>query len=255
MDEKGQNGRREMYVLSLDNNRIFWILSIALLVLVFLFLLGYWIGHDNSAPDPAGDRLASGRDNDDKLNSLKKMLDDRTLSQSPPVGGGGLAPLQRSGDDLQDGKKEPAPGTDAKDPLLKRDGLSGQEKREFDSLKKKQDDTLDPGQPREPVQKKTTAPQLRVRKRTAKRTPAAGMRYAADGRYSIQVASLATSGSAGTLRNNLEHRGFQARVNRVVVGGKQYYRVQVGQFRSHADARQALARLRSGGHGGFITAN
>ena len=37
---------RNMYVLNLDGSRIFWILSIVLLLMTFVLLLGYWIGSD-----------------------------------------------------------------------------------------------------------------------------------------------------------------------------------------------------------------
>ena len=170
MEQQGQNGRREMYILSLDNNRIFWILSIALLVLVFLFLLGYWIGHDNTAPAGNDYRPASGVRNGDQLTSLKKMLDDRNLSgTTPPPGNGGVDGTQnRSGGDGTlagggDTKTDPASGT----PPLKTDGLTKQEKKELDALKQSA------APPKTVPDKVKTAPVRRpVRRTVARRAPA-----------------------------------------------------------------------------------
>ena len=248
MEQQGQNGRREMYILSLDNNRIFWILSIALLVLVFLFLLGYWIGQDNSGGDTQSSTRQQSRSVDDRLGSLRRMLDSRRMASVPA--GGNL-----SGSPAGDLQKKAGTGTDAPDtvkkssgdPGFKTDNMSPRERRELAMLKK------DGGVPavkkrtpkREIKKNKTRRRVVRkrsqpvARKRTRKRSV-----YSSRGKYAIQVASLGTSSGASRLRSRLSSRSFRAYISRATVNGKRYYRIKVGRFKSYSRARQVLASLK-----------
>lgn len=247
--QQGQNGRREMYILSLDNNRIFWILSIALLVLVFLFLLGYWIGQDNSGGTPQQSTRQRRSSVDDRLGSLRRMLDSRRPAQTG-MGGtlagnttGGMQ--QGSGDkiDTPSGVKKPAT-----DPGFKTDTMSPRERRELAMLKK------DAPKPivKNNVSKRTVkqAPVRRsvVRKTVRRRSPKRSV-YSSRGKYAIQVASLGTSGGASRLRSRLASRSFRAFVSRATVNGKRYYRIKVGRFSSYSRARQVLASLKRTSYG------
>ena len=70
--------KKDLYILSLDGGRMFWVVSISLLLLVFLFLLGYWIGHD-TVPARQGTAL------------------DQTVSQNPASREMGLESRDMSG--------------------------------------------------------------------------------------------------------------------------------------------------------------
>jgi len=53
--------KKSMYVLNLDGSRIFWMISIVLLLLTFVLLLGYWVGSDstvNQTVDPNSRQIA-----------------------------------------------------------------------------------------------------------------------------------------------------------------------------------------------------
>jgi len=245
-----------MYILSLDNNRIFWILSIALLVLVFLFLLGYWIGQDHSDTGLQSSIRHSNRSVDEHLGSLKRMLDGRRAAvPSASLAGGRSAamPQSRAGKTaaLQDGKKlVGALG-------LKADSLSPEEKRELTMLQK---DAV------RPLVKKTVVPIKRVaaRRRSARKIARQTRRvrrgdsvYSPSGKYAIQVASLGSSGGASRLRGRLSSRSFRAYISRATVNGKRYYRIKVGRFSSYSKARQVLASLQrtSYGRGSYIVTN
>jgi len=49
--------KKDMYIISLDLTRVFWIIAISLFFLTFFFLFGYWLGSDSNYLDTQKDRL------------------------------------------------------------------------------------------------------------------------------------------------------------------------------------------------------
>ena len=247
MEQQGQNGRKEMYILSLDNNRIFWILSIALLVLVFLFLLGYWIGQDNTGDSTqANNSQPIDRSVDARLG---QVFANRKLSISQSTAGGNTV-----------SKTSGIPATSTTDhsigktdPVIKPDTLSPQHKKEWASLNKgkrtipvKVDSKPNITKKRriKPVVRKSVKRSVRrtVNRSTVRRRSSS--LYTSSGKYAIQVASLGTSGSASRLKSRLASRSFRAYISRATVNGKLYYRIKVGRFSTYTKARQVLASLK-----------
>jgi len=228
---------------------VFWVVSIALLVLVFLFLLGYWIGHDTvqagriAASDPAGSAAPGD------LATLKRDL--QLAGQGRPVVG------------LDDRMATPgdATPTDKKDPLLADDKsgtrvqneqdtekpridetrlTSKSEKREFEVLRTKSKKS--PG-----TTKVAGTPTQPKAARTAR--PAAPRETRVEGKYQVQVASFGTRSAAESLASRLKGKDYQAAIVSSTVNGKAFYRVRVGGYDSYDAASRVVANLKSSGDG------
>ncbi|CBE67553.1 MAG: septal ring lytic transglycosylase RlpA family protein [Candidatus Methylomirabilis oxygeniifera] len=72
-------------------------------------------------------------------------------------------------------------------------------------------------------------------------------------RYSVQVASFVTESNALALKAELEQKVSDVRMVKALIGGEVYYRIQVGQLGSRAEARAAAERLASLGYRVLIT--
>lgn len=67
-------------------------------------------------------------------------------------------------------------------------------------------------------------------------------------RYSVQVASFVSESNARTLKAELEQKMTGVYLVKAQVNGDVYFRVRVGRFASHAEARTAAERLASFGY-------
>lgn len=256
MEQQTPRQHKEMYVLSLDNTRIIWVLSITLLVVVFLFLLGYWIGRDTTGSPgvPAGSYAATGQNNGvadnsgTRLGQLQKKL-TMMSSNSSTINYAAMT-TPRHVDDLK---------------TKLRNGLkTPREQKEFESLQGKKPKytekqtakvtTRAVKAPASVDKSSATRKKTVVQKKTVRR---ASRIYSTSGKYSIQVASLTRSGSAAQLKKKLKQKQFRSYVAPAKVNGKQYYRIKVGRFRDIATARKVLVKLKAipYGKGSYIVTN
>ncbi|MBZ0168498.1 RlpA-like protein precursor [Candidatus Methylomirabilis lanthanidiphila] len=67
-------------------------------------------------------------------------------------------------------------------------------------------------------------------------------------RYSVQVASFVAESNALALKTELEQKVSGVYLMKAAIDGEVYYRVRVGQFVSHAEAKTAAERLASLGY-------
>jgi len=67
-------------------------------------------------------------------------------------------------------------------------------------------------------------------------------------RYSVQVGSFTAEVNALALKTELEQKASGVRLVKALIGGEVYYRIQVGQFASHAEAKRMAERLASLGY-------
>ena len=280
--------KKPMYILSLDNSRIIWLISIATLVFVFLFLLGYWIGRDTS--DTGVQQVASERTafQDDLLALQREMQlgsgmqssHDPLISSARPdsgvPGSGALSSMERSGE------------SDSRE-LRPQDFASADEQREFESLLSASGASSASRPAREPSSSATASasqsaapsssgstassaatpsPSPSPAKSTSSQTPAAQSQSSAPavsgtdaasstGRFAVQVASLGTRNSADRLADTLKAEGYRAYVSPATVSGKQYFRVKVGNYDSYRTAKQQMERLRGldAGRESFVVEN
>ncbi|MDE2058113.1 MAG: septal ring lytic transglycosylase RlpA family protein [candidate division NC10 bacterium] len=72
-------------------------------------------------------------------------------------------------------------------------------------------------------------------------------------RYSVQVASFVEESNALALKAELEQKGAGVYLVKAQINGEVYYRVRVGQFVSHPEAKTAAERLASLGYRVLIT--
>lgn len=72
-------------------------------------------------------------------------------------------------------------------------------------------------------------------------------------RYSVQVASFVAESNALALKAELEQKVSGVYLVKALIDGEIYYRIRVGQFVSHAEAKAAAERLASLGYRVLIT--
>ena len=249
--------KKELYILSLDNGRIFWVVAIGLLVLVFLFLLGYWIGHDtvpagqaDAARVAADDGLGQSRD----VGTLKKELERLGSQQTASLDGAAEKGLAKTGPDeaLAENARDDKAGVqrqgDAEKPKIDGEALTTKsEKKDFETLRGQKSTARK-------TAAKTSARTTVASKKTTGPARAAAPREAAGGRYLVQVASFGNRASADGLVRSLERKQYQVSVAESRVDGKEYYRVRVGGYDSFETAARTLATLRGSaeGRGSYI---
>jgi len=235
--------KKELYILSLDSGRLFWVVVISLLVLVFLFLLGYWIGHDTVAAVPnrlvgygAGDPAS-----ENTLRNAAAALGQGSLAYDGP----GLA--------LSDGDPALALraeergfaarlGEEGKPPIEGESLGTKAEKTEFEALKQSKPAVSAPAQ-------KAQTPAAAKKAEVVPRSPAAPAAAGASGKYQVQVASLSSRASAESLVKSLEAKQYRASIMETTVSGKAYYRVRVGAYDSYDIAMRVVHNLQDSGDG------
>ena len=253
--------KKELYILSLDNGRIFWVVAIGLLVLVFLFLLGYWIGHDTVPPGQteaartlADDGAGPARD----VGTLKKELERLGSQQTASLDGlaekgrdkGAAGPDDTTAEGAKDGTA--ARQGDAEKPRIDGEALTSKsEKKEFETLRGQKTSARR-------TAAKETARTAATAKRTASQARAAApretTRETSGGKYLVQVASFGNRASADSLVRSLERKQYHVSLAESKVDGKEYYRVRVGGYETFEGAARALGTLRatSEGRGSYI---
>lgn len=68
------------------------------------------------------------------------------------------------------------------------------------------------------------------------------------GRYTVQVAALASAATANQMVARLKRQGFAAQITTITVGARKLHAVRVGPYGAKAAATQAAARLRRAGY-------
>lgn len=236
--ERPTGRRKELYILSLDSGRLFWVVVISLLVLAFLFLLGYWIGHDTVT---AGMSVFGDARGNTGANALQSELE--RIGQ------------QNTGDGAQDARRSDnallaQPGEDEKPLVSNESFVTKTEKNEFEALK--QPKPIAPAVPKQTAaaSPKPSAPKPAAKKEASGAGTAAKTQTAkTDGKYLVQVASLSSRTSAENLSKTLEKKQYTTTIMETVVNGKDYYRVRVGGFASYDAAANAMRAIQDSGDG------
>jgi cell division septation protein DedD len=244
--------KKDIYILSLDNGRLFWVVVISLLVLVFLFLLGYWIGHDTVAAMP--DQYArnapgygdmpqqSGGTLRNELDRISFASGDRGVSggnQRDAAADSGLL----AGLNVNEGEK----------PRIESEGFTTKaEKNEFEAIKASKPPAAAPA--KKPVVSTPPAAVAASPKPAAKSEEAAPRApqdtgKSTSGKYMVQVASLSSRSSAENLVKTLEGKQYSASIMTTVVNGKEFFRVRVGGYDDYDAAERVVNNLRNSGDG------
>ncbi len=259
MEEQTQT-KKEMYILSLDNSRIAWILSIVVMVMVFLFLLGYWVGRDTEEKIVT---KPGSKTTNSTLQSLKNELSlvntniqTKTITPNSDI-------IRKNKPDLK------------KDLIIKDNTAksfnSKTEKNEFDSLggksgnpnlkmnNYKKDRIYVKKTVRKRVKKTVRKRYTRIRRKNKRKryTSAARLRYSSRGKYSIQIASHTGKKSANYVIRQLKRKRYRAYLSKKKVKGRSYFRIKVGNFKNYASAKIALRKLKTSrlGRESYITVN
>lgn len=252
--------KKDLYILSLDGGRVFWVVSIALLVLVFLFLLGYWIGHD-TVPARQGTTLdqplaengvpremvSRGDLVPRDMASLKRDLE--RIGQAQPATGDDRATAltePASGDRKDEGSESlrtaSRTGRESEKPRIDETALTSKsEKREFETLRTK---------PKKQATQQVRETAAGSAKKSSQQVKGAAPRETgAAGKYLVQVASFSSRAGAESLVRRLQDKHYQASIVTSTVQGKEYFRVRVGGYESYDAASRVVANLKGSGDG------
>jgi len=241
-DSNSANAVKEMYIINLDISRIFWFVAIGLLIFVFLFLLGYWVGSDNTVVDSY--YLDDGANHSSLLHSINSATEN-SANQNP----------------VQNNLTAQRSYTEA--------GADAQEERNNNSLPNQKegfdDFELDVAntsvQSSSPTQSVAYPPNNSQNILMTTSTPdsesSGAVRQVSTnipastpnsfpssaGKYTIQVSSHTSSASANELQNKLKKLNFDAYVQSANINGKVMYRIRVGHFNSKEEANKVLSKL------------
>ena len=186
---------------------------ISLLVLTFLFFLGYWIGHDTglAGKTAPGFNVLSAAEPDSRL--AERLGQDFTpFAAAETAEPRGLEVLPKA-------EPEPAPMPVVIPPAAIAQSVA-------------------------PPVVRAAAPAPAVVARPPV-PPASAV--IADGKFHVQVASLSSRSAADALVKTLEGRHYKASITSTTVNGKEFFRVRVGGYDTFEDATRVVNNLHASG--------
>lgn len=230
MEKKGRS--YQMYVLNLDNSRLFWISLLFLLIISLFFMAGYFIGKNYSH------RFSKAQKAEVQTQQERGVTYEDMFLKS----------LMKEGNETDFEFYRVLP----KESLSKEDiehsipytPVEPQKKKADASpvvVERKYPETVSvPVKPSKQVE--IQASSSREVHMVSSHDDSQG---GATGRYSVQVASFGHRSSAESLQNDLNTKKMGAYIIQAKVNNKLFYRVRVGPFTSMEQANRSLSRLRT----------
>lgn len=227
--DKKSSGR---YHLEFSGSSIFfW--SLALFFLMgWLFILGILVGRGF-----LNEKLENISELKSSIAKLQRMVKEKESSQKIGEKGPDKGPEFAFYKELVDekggktGRQKPADDKDA--------GTTKAEVEPRKEIEKKAESIPEPAKPAEslPANSDRVEEGVRINAEAQKKPPQESkIGEEKSGAFSLQVASLTTSGQAQKLVATLKNRGYSSFINKVNIGGKTYYRVHCGPFSSRQEA-------------------
>lgn len=205
---------KEYYQVNLDMGRIFWIVFILGLVIIGIFVLGFYIGGSNKK----GEKVAKGILRETAKVESGKTAEKESSQKSPQISIEDLFSEEKTS------AKEEAP------PSTERSKNVSEPISELKSSKKTYPSS---------VSKKTSVSRKNVYRK--KSHPASSITA---GKYYIQVASFSKMENAVKLKKRLEKNLYKVKILEATVNGKKYYRVRVGPFQSKQVAKNTMISMK-----------
>jgi len=218
MDEERRRGR-EYYQVNLDTGRIFWIAFLLGIVVIGIFIFGYYVG---------GDKLKKG------LTTLGKneLVSGGPVSETDTSEKTKIPPLNifnRNLEsetrflDMEEVETQPLPGSEE----------TGEPIRGIQT------------KPFEPVEKEDIFDQVKVPAPASEKLRAQEYVYREVGDYYIQVASFQKKENADVLAESLRKKLYKVRIEEATVNDRLFYRVQVGPFETKSIARNTMIAMKN----------
>jgi hypothetical protein len=230
---------KQLYVLNLDGSRIFWILSIVLLLMTFVLLLGYWIGSDASTSTPvsAAQRTASAaiRENISPSSvaaenrSGVRITEERTAaSQTPDASAGNGVP--QSENTSRTSSAAPNPSV-TEERILDTENAG---RRENGS-----------NTPVASTRRRIARNLGFLRRRRGIDTSGSDKYMTRSKPYAIQIATHTSYRTASAVRKSLRKKRFPAYIFlHKTASGKKFYKIRVGTFSSRSLAMKYIEKVK-----------
>jgi len=223
MDEDRKK-TKEYYQLNLDMGRIFWIVFLLGVIIIGIFVLGFYIG---------GGKLK------ENIVSLGKGQQEKVVEKA--------------------GKTE-SRGTGEEIPLseLFNQGLEGEVQyidetsisKAVKELKEEAGKTEVKTPPVTTLKKSAESQKAALRKKSTGRSKVSAssgrtVKRGPEGNYYIQIASFSKKSNALRLANQLEKKLYKVKIEEIKIADKTYYRVRVGPFRNKSVATNTMIAMKS----------
>ena len=226
-DDRKIKKPKEYYQINLDMGRIFWIVFILGLVVIGIFVLGFYIG--------GGSKKSSGLFGNGK-NSLQEPASGAGKElNGMKAAGSGEKRLQN------EGQKERGSEEISIEDLFKSNEIeiesAGKEQRaevSVSSVEKNVSPVKTRSISKSAVSEKVKKSSYAVKKSAKKIT----------GNYYIQVASFKNKNNALALKKRLEKDLYKVKIEERVINGVKYYRVRVGPFPTKNMAKNTMIAMK-----------
>ncbi len=238
-----QNNRSyPMYVLNLDNSRLFWISLIFILIFGLCFAIGLYFGRHLLAGSSSYGNQISSPSTESGVHFDTFMLNRiSTETQNREFEFYQVLPKDKlTKEDIAHSipKSTPPKSQAVDDDDFERKAVVVEHEGDDSHVK-----TTIESRTKTVIVKKTQP----VRKTSVKIISSYDDSRLTSARpYTVQVASYQHQNVAGAIQNRLVTKKYSAYIVRAKVNGKLYFRVRVGPFSSKEKARQALNQLRNG---------
>jgi len=214
MDEERRRGR-EYYQVTLDTGRIFWIAFLLGIIVIGIFIFGYYVG---------GDKLKKG------LTTLGKsglLSTERSPAETETTK---LPPLNIFNRDLESETR-----------FL---DLEKPEKQPPLAIEETKDQVTEI-KPFEPLEEEEIFEQVKRASPSIAKPPEKKYTYREAGDYYIQVASFTKKENADAMAEGLRKKLYKVVIEETTVDSRQFYRVQVGPFETKSIARNTMISMRN----------
>ncbi len=232
--EMQQDGRQKnMYVLSLDGSRIFWILSIILLLMTFVLLLGYWIGSD-AAMSTANTHIARAKTPVNTEDTSRNIQTNAPEKAKATITEENMTNAEKAKAETKQVKTENSP------------------KKSNVKFSNGEETVFDPDTGKVRMQKKQDTTRQKISKSIKSLKTKRGVdTYGSDKYmtrskpYSIQIATHFSLGTAMHVKRKLRKGNHSAYIfMHKSSRGKRFYKIRVGTFTSRSKAKNYLVRLK-----------
>ncbi len=245
--EMQQGGKQKnMYVLSLDGSRIFWILSIVLLLMTFVLLLGYWIGSD-AAMSSMNNKIAMTNKNNTvitKPETNKANDNTKAVIQKEEINKTNT-PEPKTETVNTENQKNSAPKTNNSKPEENVKFSRGEE-TVFNPDTGKVSVTDSKNSTRQRISRKLK----RLKTRRGIDTLGRDKYMTRSKPYSIQIATHFSLRSAMHVKRRLRRKNHSAYIfMHKSSSGRKFYKIRVGTFSTRTGAKTYLSRLRRSRYG------
>ena len=219
-DMEGKDKKpKEYYQVNLDMGRIFWIVFLLGVVIIGIFVLGFFAGGGKEK----GKSISIGSKKEKTSGEIivNKIFGENGKTKSQVKSGKNKVDVQEIFKQHPEGEMQVV----SKESVAK-------------ALKEDQSRSI-AGKSNIQKQSATSSISRQIKSSSIKKSY-----YKSTGKYYIQVASFKKQENASSLKKELEKNLYKVRIEETKVGGEHYFRVRVGPFSSKSIAKNTMIAMK-----------